>query len=178
VAQLRTQGADLAGPSASRVGVQMGLKNADILVFYGHGKATALLGDRRRAVVDLLMAMKRGLSGYVVIAFACSSAAVLGRLSAKFGVRAYLGYRGTIHIWEDADPVFRKIANTAPVAMLIDGRDARSAFELTRGAYEEAIDLMLSGYGERHVDNVAIARDLQRNKRLLTLVGDPYARCS
>lgn len=124
----------------------------------------------------MLMAIRRALRRRVVIAFACSSAAVLGPLAIRFGAHAYIGYRSEIHVWNDAEDLFREIANAAPHVMVVDRLDAQSAIDATKLVYEQAINYLLYGNGRDHPNAIAIASDLRVNRELLTLLGDRHHR--
>ncbi len=140
-------GANRYAGSADRTSIGGALRNAQAVLFYGHGSDAELLG----ASWPIIDAENIGLAaGSIFVAIACSSAKVLGPTSVKRGVTAYLGFRDRF-VWVSRDPddgCFEEAINSG-VSKLIDGGTAADALDSMSSALGDIVEYYLNGEGKK-----------------------------
>lgn len=108
-----------------------------MLVFYGHGNDTEMIGQDRKAVIDLENA--RLLKGWVVYAMACNTAKVLGPAIVEAGGLAYIGFDRHFKFISYTHKVFGECANCV-VKKIVDGTSLKEAISLTKDRFDYCIE--------------------------------------
>jgi hypothetical protein len=141
--------ADYASTAATRSAVDTSLPVHSAMFFFGHGAPSKLLG----ANTDLVDSKNVGFAkSAAIVAIACSSADVLGPVSIKNGVEAYIGFTKKL-TWISGDPdrQFQPAICSGPET-LMQGRDIGTALATMQNELVSVENYYHSGSGKSSPD--------------------------
>jgi len=146
-----------------------------VFLFYGHGTDSEMIGQDRKAMIDLENAHL--LRGWVVYAMACSTARILGPAVVRAGGLAYIGFRRHFRFIPWTAQVFGECVNNV-VKELAEGRSCVDALLSTKAKFDYYIIKYKQKCNETSdSDMKGIYRTtyelLAHDKSGLSLLGDP-----
>lgn len=138
----------------------------DLVVHYGHGSETALIGDDLQPIVDEHNCKK--LSGREVFTMCCSAAEKLGPTAYRKGCKVWWGYDRPFAFIVQDEEVYSRLANMGLIIRVEQGCEWVTVLGMVKTAYDKEVARLQQEEGA----NPWTIITLINNKTCLTLICD------
>jgi hypothetical protein len=163
---------DLRGPQVTRHTVTNAMSGQHLMIFFLHGTRNAL-GDPA-AYVD--SGNVGGLTGAVVMAFACLAGDQLGPDAVAQGARAFLGFDDILTNYHSQPALFGHHVETSVQPFILAGQSIDTVRSALEKSFQQIEQHYRTGQGQNHVNADVIWMAAHINWRGLVLHGDPHAK--